>query len=73
VLAAARRIHAAGQADFTVAEIVGQMQLAGTRYAQSTIDTHVRSRLCADAPDNHGTTYADLQRVGRGRYRLRKE
>jgi len=33
--------------------------------------THVASRMCADAPDNHGTVYADLDRVGHGLYRLR--
>jgi len=47
------------------------MQRDGTQYEASTILTHVQSRMCADAPDNHGTTYADLERVARGRYRLR--
>ncbi len=72
VLAAARRIHAAGHADFSPSEIVRQMQRDGTKYEESTIRTHVVSRMCADAPNNHGTTYADLERVAHGRYRIRK-
>lgn len=71
VLAAARRIHGAGHADFSPADVVRQMQRDGTQYQESTIRTHITSRMCADAPDNHGTTYADLERVGHGRYRLR--
>jgi hypothetical protein len=27
--------------------------------------------MCADEPDNHGTTYDDMERVEPGRYRLR--
>jgi hypothetical protein len=29
------------------------------------------SRMCADAPDNHGVVYRDLDRVAHGRYRPR--
>lgn len=72
VLAAARRIHAAGHADFSPAEIIAQMQRSGTTYPESTIRTHVVSRLCANAPVNHTPTYDDLERVGHGRYRLRR-
>lgn len=71
VLAVARLLHAEGREDFSPADVVDAMRAAGTRYAESTIRTHVVSRMCADAPDNHGTTYDDLERVGRGRYRLR--
>jgi hypothetical protein len=72
VLLAARRLHASGQTDFTPAEIIREMQRIGTRYQNSTIQTHVVSRLCGNAPDNHGTTYSDLERIAFGRYRLRK-
>ncbi len=71
VLTAARRIHSAGHRDFTAAEITAQMRRAGTAYTEATIRTHVISRMCANAPDNHETTYDDLLRVGRGRYKLR--
>jgi hypothetical protein len=72
ILATARRL--AGQSadgSFTLAQILASMNHAGTLYAESTIRTHVTSRMCADAPDHHATTYDDFQRLGIGRYRLR--
>lgn len=56
---------------FTLVEIVAEMRRSGSRYADSTIRTHVTSRMCADSPDRHGTTYDDFERLDRGRYRLR--
>ena len=72
ILATARRLaeHSA-DGSFTLAQILAAMKRAGTRYAESTIRTHVTSRMCADAPDHHATTYDDFQRLGEGRYRLR--
>ncbi len=55
---------------FTPDEIVSLMQRAGTRYQPSTIRTHIVSRLCKNAPDNHQSTYEDIERVGRGVYKL---
>lgn len=72
ILATARKL--AGQSadgSFTLAQILADMKQAGTRYAESTIRTHVTSRMCAEAPDHHGTTYDDFQRLGEGHYRLR--
>lgn len=57
---------------FTVRDVVDALNRRGTGLAESTIRTHVTSRMCADAPDNHGTTYDDFERVGRGTYRLRR-
>jgi len=54
---------------FDLDELVQEVEAPGSRYSASTIRTHITSRMCADAPDNHGTTYADLERVDRGRYR----
>lgn len=71
VLAAAAHLHYLGQSDFTPDEIIRALHARDSRYADSTIRTHVVSRLCGDAPDNHETTYDDLQRVAPGRYRLR--
>ncbi len=72
VLAAFDRLERRhGSTTFDLAEIVREVEAAGTSYEESTIRTHVSSRMCADAPDHHGTTYADLERVGRGRYRRR--
>lgn len=57
--------------DFTVLEVVDAMRASGSRYAESTVRTHVTSLMCADAPQHHGTKYADFEHVGHGRYRLR--
>lgn len=55
---------------FTVEEVVDTLRRRGSKYKASTIRTHVTSRMCANAPDNHAVTYRDLVRVGDGRYRL---
>lgn len=44
------------------------MRRRGTRYRNSTIRTHIVSRLCRDAPAHHGTVYDDLERIGDGVY-----
>jgi hypothetical protein len=59
-----------GRDDFTPAEVIQELRRAASGYADSTIRTHVVSRMCANAPDNHAVTYKDLERVGPGRYRL---
>jgi hypothetical protein len=72
ILATARSL--AGQSadgSFTLAQILASMKRSGTLYAESTIRTHVTSRMCADAPDHHATPYDDFQRLSGGRYRLR--
>lgn len=72
VLAAVERLSQRGQDTFTVADVVAEVRRSGSRLAESTIRTHVVSRMCANAPDHHGTTYDDLERVDRGVYRLRR-
>lgn len=72
ILMAARKL--AGRSpdgSFTLMDIVAEMRHSGSRYAESTVRTHVTSRMCANSPDHHGTTYDDLERLDRGRYRLR--
>ena len=61
---------AAEDGTFTTAQVRAAMRARGSVYPEATINTHVSSRMCADSPDNHGTTYADLRRVERGIYRL---
>lgn len=56
--------------EFSITQVLRWMDDAGTTYAESTIRTHIASKLCADSPDNHDTTYDDLVRVGHGKYRL---
>lgn len=71
VLKAARKLatHSA-DGSFTVGEVIDEARRQGSTYKESTIRTHVTSRMCADAPDNHAVTYPDLVRVDHGRYRL---
>lgn len=59
-----------GRNVFAITDILKYMKEQGTGHAESTIRTHITSRMCANAPDNHGTTYSDLIRIGRGLYRL---
>lgn len=61
-----------GRDTFSPAEIVDEMRRHGSRYRESTIRTHVVSRMCANAPDHHGVVYDDLERTGRGQYKLKR-
>lgn len=61
-----------GRDIFSPAEIAREMRTQGTIFEDSTIRTHVVSRMCIDAPDHHSTVYDDLERVGRGIYRPRR-
>jgi hypothetical protein len=71
ILAAARSLAArSSDSTFTVEDVLNELHRRGTRYADGTIRTHVVSSMCADAPVNHAVVYSDLDRVGRGRYRL---
>lgn len=58
-----------GRESFTPQEVLDQLRAVDSPYNVSTIRTHIVSRMCVEAPKNHGTTYADLSRVARGRYR----
>jgi len=60
-----------GRDTFTPVEIVTEMTRRGSGYAESTIRTMITGHLCWNAPDNAGTTYEDLERIDRCRYRLR--
>lgn len=71
VLAAARLLAARSpDGTFTVAEVVEEVRRSDGRLADSTVRTHVVSRMCVNAPDHHATVFPDLERVDRGRYRL---
>ena len=45
-----------GVNEFTIQEILDYMNLKGTIYKESTIRTHITSRMCKDAPKHHATT-----------------
>jgi hypothetical protein len=72
ILAAIERITSRPGQTFTVSEVLDDLRAHGSELAESTIRTHVTSRMCIDSPDHHGTTYDDLERVDRGVYRLRR-
>lgn len=72
ILAAIDRIGLRSGETFSVTDVLDELRAQGSDLAESTIRTHITSRMCADAPDNHGTTYDDLERVDRGVYRLRR-
>jgi hypothetical protein len=56
---------------FSPEDVVDELRRRGSAYAESTIRTHVVSRMCGNAPDHHARTYDDLERVSDGRYRRR--
>jgi len=51
---------------FTINDVVKCMKKKKTKYAESTIATHITSRMCGNAPDNHNTTYDDFIRTDDG-------
>lgn len=71
ILAAAQELTGRSpDGTFGIDEVVRALAERGSRYAESTIRTHITSRMCANAPDHHAKVYNDLLRVGTGRYRL---
>ncbi len=71
ILDAVRRLTTrSGRSTFTVAEVVSEMR--DSRYAESTVRTMVTSHLCAQAQGPGVDGHADLDRIGRGVYRLRQ-
>ncbi len=58
-----------GRSDFQLHEIVAETLAYDPRYKESTVRTHVTSRMCIEAPDHHASIYGDLTRVDRGIYR----
>ena len=74
VLAAARDLAASSpDGTFSPAEVVAKCRRRQSGFADATVRTHVVSVMCADAPEHHSRTFADFERAGRGRYRLRRD
>ena len=67
VLDAARRLRSEGKERFTLADIVEALPALNS----GTVRTHVSSRCCVNAPDNHQHRWPYFHRVRRGLYRLR--
>lgn len=71
VLAAARSLGARSEdGTFSLANVISELRRRRSMYEESTIRTHVTSKMCSNGPDHLGTDHDDLVRVGRGRYRL---
>ncbi|WP_456095349.1 DUF7669 domain-containing protein [Parafrankia elaeagni] len=56
--------------EFELIDAVNELRRRGSRYKESTIRTHIISRMCRDASKNHAVTYDDFAHVRPGRYRL---
>ncbi len=73
ILLAARALVArTGRETSGVADVIREMERRGTTYTESTIRTHVTSRMCGQAPKHHWPTYDDLERIDRNTYRLKR-
>lgn len=59
-----------GLTPFSPQAILDELHRRSSRYADSTIRTHIVSAMCINAPANHAVRYPDLRRVDRGRYVL---
>lgn len=70
VLEAARRLEAVGKVPWSPADIRRELSDSGHQFNDSSVNTHITSAMCIEAPENHAVTYPDLHRVGRGQYRL---
>jgi hypothetical protein len=72
ILAALPSVEARSADDtFSPQDVIDELRRRGSAYAESTIRTHVVSRMCANAADHHARVYDDLVRVSEGRYRRR--
>jgi hypothetical protein len=61
-----------GRSVFAPAEVVQEVLAVTDRYPEHTIRTEIVSRMCVGAPVHHATVYDNLERVGRGQYRVRR-
>lgn len=61
-----------GRAEVTIQDVLNELRRTGSRYAESTISTMMSSHLCAQAQGPGVDPFTDLDRVGRGIYRLRR-
>jgi len=73
VLQAARAIvRTKGINEFSPEEVSRYLENQNTTYAKSTINTHIVSRCCVNAPDHHAVRYQYFERIGHGLYKLIK-
>jgi hypothetical protein len=71
ILRAAKTLLLEGRGEFKVEDIISQMKHnTQYEYTDGTIRTHISSKMCANAPNNHAATYNDLLKTERGTYKL---
>lgn len=63
-------INEKGVNEFTVKEVVQYMINNNTTFKETTIKTHITSRLCSNSPQNHLVVYNDFKRIKPGLYML---
>ncbi|WP_412027898.1 hypothetical protein [Deinococcus yunweiensis] len=56
---------------FSPRDVMRIMRAQRSPYALATIEAHITSVMCVNAPPRPGRRFPDLERVSRGRYRLR--
>ena len=59
-----------GERYFRVGDILQELTHLGIPHNKSTIQTHIVSAMCVNAPQHHAVKYPDLFRIDRGLYRL---
>lgn len=56
--------------EFTLSEIIHVSKEKNIPYSESTIKTHISSRMCKNSPQNHLVKYEDIERLSRGIYKI---
>ena len=69
VLATARRLCRSDDWTFRPAEVVHALP----HLNENSVRTHIMSRCCENAPENHAHRWPYFRRVGRGLYEIRSE
>lgn len=55
-----------GKNEFTPIEVITLIKQRGTRYSPRTIQTHIGSKCCINANQNHKEVFNDYRRLERG-------
>jgi hypothetical protein len=61
-----------GVNEFSIKEVLTELENLGVPFTESTVRTHIASRLCDNSPKNHEVRYPDFERISRGKYRLKR-
>ncbi|MER1987486.1 MAG: hypothetical protein ABS948_16530 [Solibacillus sp.] len=72
LFAASQITHSKNSNEFTILEILNYLTQQNSPYKESTIRTHITSKMCSNAPNHHAVTYNDLTRIKPGVYSLNK-